>query len=63
MNVFCRSQLNLDVLVNKGLVEKGTINRRTNSYQITNRGEEKLRKRREWENEKVERELEEALTV
>jgi DNA-binding PadR family transcriptional regulator len=42
---------NLDVLVNRDLVEKGQINRRTNYYQITATGEEAIRERREWEDE------------
>ncbi|WP_224271116.1 PadR family transcriptional regulator [Haloprofundus salinisoli] len=40
---------NLDTLVNKDLVEKGQLDRRTNYYALTERGEEAMRKRREWE--------------
>jgi DNA-binding PadR family transcriptional regulator len=40
---------NLDTLVNKNLVEKGQLDRRTNYYALTERGEESMRKRREWE--------------
>jgi DNA-binding PadR family transcriptional regulator len=40
---------NLDTLVNKGYVEKGEIDRRTNSYEITEQGREALVERREWE--------------
>ena len=40
---------NLDALVEKGLVEKGQIDRRTNSYSLTQRGERELEARREWE--------------
>ncbi|WP_129116735.1 PadR family transcriptional regulator [Halegenticoccus tardaugens] len=40
---------NLDVLVDKGYVEKGQIDRRTNFYQITDEGRAALRDRREWE--------------
>ncbi|WP_129113869.1 PadR family transcriptional regulator [Halegenticoccus tardaugens] len=40
---------NLDVLVNKGYVEKGQIDRRTNFYTITDEGHTALRERREWE--------------
>ncbi|WP_129115557.1 PadR family transcriptional regulator [Halegenticoccus tardaugens] len=40
---------NLDVLVNKGYVEKGQIDRRTNFYQITDEGRTALREHREWE--------------
>ena len=40
---------NLDELVNKGLLEKGTIDKRTNSYSVTDRGRRELEARREWE--------------
>ncbi|WP_117595697.1 MULTISPECIES: PadR family transcriptional regulator [Haloprofundus] len=40
---------NLDTLVNKELVEKGQLDRRTNYYALTERGEESMRERREWE--------------
>lgn len=40
---------NLDALVEKGLVEKGTIDDRTNSYTLTRRGRRELEARREWE--------------
>ena len=39
----------LDTLVEKGLVEKGKIDDRTNSYALTDRGERELEARREWE--------------
>lgn len=39
---------NLDVLVEKGLVEKGSIDRRTNSYVISERGEMALETYQEW---------------
>lgn len=42
---------NLDVLVDKGLVEKGKIDDRTNYYSLTRRGERELEARREWETE------------
>lgn len=42
---------NLDELVEKGLVEKGSIDDRTNSYSLTERGERELEARREWEDE------------
>jgi DNA-binding PadR family transcriptional regulator len=45
---------NLDTLVNRSLVEKGQLDRRTNFYQITDKGLDLLRERREWENSKVE---------
>lgn len=40
---------NLDTLVNKDLVEKGELDRRTNYYAITDAGERAIRDRREWE--------------
>ena len=40
---------NLDTLVEKGLVEKGTIDRRTNSYELTQRGEREIEARDEWQ--------------
>jgi len=42
---------NLDTLVEKGLVEKGQIDRRTNSYTLTRRGRREIEARREWEDE------------
>ncbi len=45
---------NLDTLVNKALVEKGQLDRRTNYYAITDEGEECLRERREWTSQYVE---------
>ncbi|MFB6119778.1 MAG: PadR family transcriptional regulator [Halobacteriaceae archaeon] len=41
---------NLDQLVDKGLVEKGELDQRTNYYTLTNRGQRELEDRREWEN-------------
>jgi PadR family transcriptional regulator PadR len=41
---------NLDELVERGYVEKGQIDRRTNSYDLTESGESALADRREWEN-------------
>lgn len=40
---------NLDTLVDKGLVEKGEIDQRTNSYALTSRGHRELEDRRGWE--------------
>ncbi|MFB6299454.1 MAG: PadR family transcriptional regulator [Halobacteriales archaeon] len=40
---------NLDTLVEKGLVEKGQRDRRTNIYRLTRRGEREIEARREWE--------------
>jgi len=45
---------NLDTLVEKGLVEKGQRDRRTNYYTLTRRGRRELDDRREWENDYVE---------
>ncbi|WP_129115805.1 PadR family transcriptional regulator [Halegenticoccus tardaugens] len=44
---------NLDVLVQRGYVEKGTIDRRTNSYSLSEYGREQLEERRKWENQYV----------
>jgi DNA-binding PadR family transcriptional regulator len=41
---------NLDTLVDRGLVEKGQIDRRTNYYELTEEGRDILEARREWEN-------------
>lgn len=40
---------NLDTLVDKGLVEKEAMDRRTNLYTLTARGQRELEARREWE--------------
>jgi len=40
---------NLDELVNKGLLEKGELDKRTNLYTVTQCGLEELKTRREWE--------------
>lgn len=45
---------NLDTLVDKGLIEKGQKDRRTNVYTLTQRGRRELEARREWENEYLE---------
>jgi len=39
---------NLDTLVEKGLVEKGSKDRRTNVYAVTKRGDRELEARGEW---------------
>ncbi|SEP28164.1 Transcriptional regulator PadR-like family protein [Halorientalis persicus] len=44
---------NLDTLVEKGLVEKGTKDRRTNSYSVTKRGQREIEARKEWEEQYV----------
>ena len=40
---------NLDTLVEKGLVEKGQRDRRTNYYTVTRRGHREIEARTEWE--------------
>ena len=44
---------NLDTLVNKELVEKGQLDRRTNYYAISDEGEERIEERREWEEQYI----------
>ncbi len=44
---------NLDTLVEKGLLEKGTLDRRTNYYTLTRRGEGELEDRRQWQTQYV----------
>jgi DNA-binding PadR family transcriptional regulator len=44
---------NLDTLVEKGLVEKGDKDRRTNYYTLTRRGRGEIEDRREWEDQYV----------
>jgi len=50
---------NLDTLVDKGLVEKGQLDRRTNYYVVTRRGNREIEDRRDWENQYVDDLLEE----
>ncbi|OIB58922.1 PadR family transcriptional regulator [Natrialba sp. SSL1] len=50
---------NLDTLVDKGLVEKGQEDRRTNIYTVTRRGKRELEARRQWEDQYVHDLLEE----
>lgn len=45
---------NLDTLVDKGLIEKGEIDKRTNSYTVTQRGERELQARQEWKSQYLE---------
>lgn len=40
---------NLDTLVEEGLIEKGSVDERTNSYSITDKGDSKITARLEWE--------------
>jgi DNA-binding PadR family transcriptional regulator len=44
---------NLDTLVDKGLVEKGDKDRRTNYYTLTRRGRGEIEDRRAWEDQYV----------
>jgi DNA-binding PadR family transcriptional regulator len=44
---------NLDTLVEKGLVEKGQRDRRTNFYTLTRRGDRELAARQDWESQYV----------
>ena len=44
---------NLDTLVDKGLVEKGTLDRRTNMYSVTRRGHREITARTEWEGQYI----------
>ncbi|WP_380676214.1 PadR family transcriptional regulator [Salinigranum sp. GCM10025319] len=42
---------NLDTLVEKSLVDKGDLDRRTNYYQLSKKGKQAMIERREWENQ------------
>lgn len=42
---------NLDLVVNRGLISKGEIDKRANYYRLTDRGEREIEARREWEAE------------
>lgn len=44
---------NLDELVEKGLIEKGRIDKRTNAYSLSRRGTREIEARREWEDQYV----------
>ena len=44
---------NLDTLVEKGMVEKGQRDRRTNFYALTSRGKRELNARQDWESQYV----------
>jgi len=45
---------NLDALVDRDLVEKGEIDRRTNYYELTSEGATRLRERCEWKEQYLE---------
>lgn len=49
---------NLDALVEKGLLQKGKKDERTNVYSLSTRGTRALENRREWENEYLQQTLE-----
>ncbi|PSQ27531.1 PadR family transcriptional regulator [Halobacteriales archaeon QS_9_68_17] len=51
---------NLDTLVDKGLVEKGELDRRTNYYALTQRGKREIEARRDWEEQYLEADSESA---
>lgn len=44
---------NLDTIVNKDLVEKGQLDRRTNYYAITDEGEQAIEGRHEWKSQYI----------
>jgi len=44
---------NLDTLVEEGLLKKGKIDDRTNSYELTDAARELFARRRQWENDHV----------
>ncbi|MDL0133715.1 PadR family transcriptional regulator [Halobacterium salinarum] len=44
---------NLDDLVDKGLLEKGKLDKRTNSYTLIRRGRREITARRDWETQYV----------
>lgn len=46
---------NLDSRVDRGLVEKGELDDRTNLYSLTQRGVRELTARREWTNQHIDR--------
>ena len=54
---------NLDTLVTKGLVEKGRIDDRTNSYDLTEQGLQLIATRREWEDELLSAEIIQEITA
>jgi DNA-binding PadR family transcriptional regulator len=44
---------NLDSLVERGLLEKSALDKRTNLYTLTDEGYESIRERRSWEDDNV----------
>ncbi|WP_049986792.1 PadR family transcriptional regulator [Halobellus rufus] len=45
---------NLDDLAEKGLLEKGELDKRTNIYSVTERGQREIQARRDWEDKYLE---------
>ncbi|AHB67808.1 PadR family transcriptional regulator [Haloarcula hispanica N601] len=45
---------NHDDLVNKGLLEKGELDKRTSVYTVTQRGKREIEARQEWESQYLE---------
>lgn len=54
---------NLDSLVDKGLIEKGAQDKRTNFYHLTTRGWRELETRKEWEDSQLDGHEEVSLTA
>lgn len=54
---------NLDTLAEKGLVQKGKHDQRTNKYLLSDRGRREIVARREWENGTLDEDLREAITA
>jgi len=48
-----RSYANLNTLVEEGYVAKGSIDDRTNSYELTAEAKQRLAERQEWEAERL----------
>lgn len=44
---------NLDTLVDKALIDKGSIDERTNFYKLTSRGRREIEARKDWEDQFV----------
>lgn len=44
---------NLDTVVDKGLIDKGQLDQRTNIYSLTQRGQRELEARHDWEDEYI----------
>lgn len=50
---------NLDTLVDKGLVEKGQLDKRTNFYSLSRRGQREITARTDWESQYIDVEMRE----